>query len=104
MPDLRFDLDETTSREPHPLAERLCGVASTAGDIGIGDGALLVSPGLPGSFGDPLAGGSVLYLRMAARDGVAGSAGAMPPIGSTRVDEQHGLPLLEEFIENLSCP
>jgi hypothetical protein len=104
MPDLRFDPSADTETGIHPLAERLCGVASSADDIGIGADAPLVSPGSPGDWSDVGSGGSVLYLRMAAREGIEGTSGSMPPIGTTRIDEDHGLPLVSGFIESLACP
>jgi hypothetical protein len=41
---------------------------------------------------------------MAAREGIEGTSGSMPPIGTTRIDEDHGLPLVSGFIESLACP
>ncbi|MDJ0880526.1 MAG: PQQ-dependent sugar dehydrogenase [Gammaproteobacteria bacterium] len=68
----------------------LCNVAPTRGDLGVA-GAQRLTPGR--------ADDSLLYLRMNRRDD-----DAMPPLGSTVVD-QHGARLLYRFIENLNqCP
>ncbi len=99
MPDVRYRLAGGNN-----LAALLCGRAATAEQLGLGAGALLVQPGTPGSWSDLGAGGSVMYLRMAARDGVAGASGAMPPIGSRLADDTDGLPIVGGWIETLVCP
>ena len=103
MPDVRYDL-MADPNEPHWLTTNLCGVTSTASEIGLGQDALLVSPGNPGDWSDLSAGGSVLYLRMAARPGIAGSDGVMPPIGTALPDQSVGLSLVGEWIRELTCP
>jgi hypothetical protein len=104
MPDLRYDLlHDTLPGEAHPLVASLCDVNSGSGDIGLGVNAPLVVPGVPGDWADLGAGGSVLYLRMAARPNVPGSTGAMPQLGTAEVDDMHGLPLVSEWITNLIC-
>lgn len=105
VPDLRYDLFAARS-DGGPLAERLCGQVAGAGDLGLGEGALLVEPGAPGNWVELDEAGSVLYLRMSARPGVEGAQGAaaMPPIGSALVDEDEGLPLVRAWIEQLACP
>lgn len=60
------------------------------GDIGI-DGALIVDPGRPAT--------SLLYRRMTTLD----PDFRMPPIGSSRVDEE-GTALIREWIESLNPP
>lgn len=99
MPDVRYRLGQSNS-----LATLLCDRAATAEHLGLGDGALLVEPATPGTWSDLASGGSVLYLRMAARDGVAGSSGAMPPIGSRVADTNGGLSVVGDWIETLVCP
>ena len=81
----------------------LCNVDSGSGDIGLGPNAPLVVPGTPGDWTDTGAGGSVLYLRMAARPNVPGSTGTMPQLGSAEVDDVHGLPLMSAWITDLVC-
>lgn len=103
MPSVSYDLFADRSGD-HPLEAALCGVVAGSGDLGLGTGAQLVEPGLPGDWSNLGAGGSVLYLRMAARPGVSGSTGAMPLIGSEQVDDVHGLPLTAEWIQGLNCP
>ncbi len=105
VPDLRFDLFADRN-DGHPLDARLCGQVAGAGDLGIGEGALLVEPGVPGNWVELEEGGSVLYLRMSARPGEEGTLGtsAMPQIGSALVDEEVGLPLVRAWIEQLACP
>jgi hypothetical protein len=104
MPDLRYDLlHDTQPGETHPLVASLCNVDSGSGDIGLGPNAPLVVPGTPGDWTDTGAGGSVLYLRMAARPNVPGSTGTMPQLGSAEVDEVHGLPLMSAWITDLVC-
>ena len=103
MPDLRYDLFANRS-DAHPLQTVFCDVPAGAGDLGLGPGALLVTPGNPGNWAELEEGGSILFLRMAARPAVDGTSGAMPQIGSAVVDDEWGLPLVQEWIENLSCP
>jgi hypothetical protein len=103
MPDLRYDADADRSGT-HPLDAALCNVEATAEDLGLGEGALLVSPSAPGDWADLGAGGSVLYLRMASRPNVADSLGDMPPIGTQIADENGGLALVREWIVGLGCP
>ncbi len=103
MPDLRYDAEADRSGI-HPLEAALCNVEATAEDLGLGAGALLVTPGLPGDWSDLSAGGSVLYLRMAARPNVPSSSGAMPPVGSQIVDRDGGLALVRDWIRGLRCP
>ena len=103
MPDVRYDL-MADPEEPHFLTTSLCGAVSTAADIGLGPDALLVSPGNPGHWSDLDAGGSVMYLRMAARPDLAGTTGVMPPIGTALPDTEGGLPIVAEWIANLTCP
>jgi uncharacterized repeat protein (TIGR03806 family) len=103
MPDLRYDAGADRSGA-HPLEAALCNVEANAGDLGLGEEALLVNPGVPGDWASLSDGGSVLHLRMAARPDVPGSSGQMPPIGSRLADEQGGLALVREWIEELSCP
>lgn len=97
LPDLRFPFDGTD------LADRLCGVTASADDLGLGDGALLVTPGNPGRWDDLGAGGSVMYLRMAARADLDGTRGAMPALGTDFVDPD-GLGLVADWIDQLACP
>ncbi len=104
MPDMRFDLTADTSSGVHPLAERLCDLEPGAGDLDLGGGAQLVAPGNPGDWGDLGAGGSILYLRMAARPALEGTDGAMPQIGSALLDEDVGMPLVHQWITELVCP
>lgn len=101
MPDVRFDFTASTM-PTHPLAQNLCGVTAGSEDLGLSN-PLLVQPGVAGDWSNLSAGGSVLYLRMAARPNVPGSSGAMPLIGTADVDPE-GLGLLQEWIENLACP
>ena len=62
-----------------------------------------MSPGNPGDWTDLDAGGSVLYLRMAARSHIAGSMGTMPPMG-TKLQDDIGLSLVSDWITQLECP
>ncbi len=101
MPDIRVPFDSVN--DASVLAERLCGVPAGVEDIGLGFGAPLVTPGLPGDWNQLDQGGSVLYLRMAARAGIQDTLGAMPALGTDFVDPQ-GLGLVSEWIENLQCP
>lgn len=69
---------------------RLCDEGQ-AGDMGIGAGARIVEPGVPGS--------SLLSNRMRRRD-----AFAMPPLGSHLVDSE-GAAVVDAWIESLTtCP
>ena len=102
MPDVRFDLFAEDA-QTHPLSERLCGVESTADDIGLGEGAPIISPGNPGDWADLEAGGSVLYLRMAARPSAEDTTGVMPPLGTAIADREGGLALVQEWISGLTC-
>jgi uncharacterized repeat protein (TIGR03806 family) len=99
MPDLRYNVFGAVE-----LRNLLCGRAATADHLGLGNGALLVTPGNAGSWSALGAGGSVLALRMAARELVVGSRGAMPPIGSVVADAGTGLSLVSSWIETLVCP
>ena len=103
MPDVRYDLMAEPT-DPHFLAASLCNAVSTADDIGLGEDALRVSPGNPGQWGDLEAGGSVMYLRMAARAHIDGSTGTMPPIGTDLPDTDGGLALVSDWITQLTCP
>ncbi len=103
MPDLRFDYEADTSVGTHPLSTLLCGIEPGAGDLGLGGGAELVEAGNPGDWGDLGAGGSILYLRMAARPNLPDTDGAMPQIGSAELDSDIGLPLVHEWITNMVC-
>ena len=102
MPDLRYEAAADRSGI-HPLEAALCNVEATSEDLGLGQGALLVNPGVTGDWASLGDGGSVLYLRMAARPSVPGSFGGMPQIGSNLVDEEGGLALVREWIDGLSC-
>ena len=102
MPDLRYEAAADRSGV-HPLEAALCNVEATSEDLGLGQGALLVNPGVTGDWASLGDGGSVLYLRMAARPSVPGSFGEMPQIGSNLVDEEGGLALVREWIDGLSC-
>lgn len=104
MPDLRFDLEADTTVGTHPLVERLCGLSPGAGDLGLGKSAQLVQAGVPGDWSDLAAGGSLLYLRMAARSDIPGTDGTMPQIGSARTDDDVGLPLVHQWITEMVCP
>jgi hypothetical protein len=103
MPDVRYDL-MADPLDASGLASRLCGLTSTAGDIGLGPDAPLVEPGNPGDWSDLSAGGSVLYLRLAARDDILGSTGAMPPLGTAVADRDGALSLVSAWIRELRCP
>ncbi len=103
MPDIRYDLLADTSGQ-HPLAALLCDVPARADTLGLGPNALLISPGQPGDWSDLAAGGSALYLRMAARPNVPMSVGGMPTLGTARIDDEAGLPLMAEWINALNCP
>lgn len=103
VPDLRYET--AADRDgAHPLEAALCEVEASSENLGLGEGALLVNPGRPGNWASLGDGGSVLYLRMAARPNVPRSMGEMPPIGSSIVDEDGGLALVRAWIEGLSCP
>jgi uncharacterized repeat protein (TIGR03806 family) len=80
--DFRFNIDWNNIN--------ICNHAPAAGDLGV-PGAQRLSPGAAAE--------SLVYLRMSRRDGEA-----MPPLGSTLIDDKAAT-LLENWINNLSqCP
>lgn len=80
--DFRFDIDWNLIN--------ICNHPPTAGDLGVPGVQRL----MPGSAAD-----SLVYLRMSRRDG-----DAMPPLGSTLIDDKAAR-LLENWINNLAqCP
>lgn len=78
-----MDLRYTTAL----AATNTCNATPRLGDLGIGSSARLISPGHPDD--------SILVDRMNRRD-----AHAMPPVGSTRIDEA-GVELLRQWIAAL---
>ena len=78
-----MDLRYTTAL----AATNTCNATPRLGDLGIGSSARLISPGHPAD--------SILVDRMNRRD-----AHAMPPVGSTRIDEA-GVELLRQWIAAL---
>jgi mono/diheme cytochrome c family protein len=86
------------------LSQRFCGVHWGTENFGLGDDALLVQPGFPGSWDNLDEGASLLYLRMGAREDISGTMGAMPPLGSRQVDEDTGMRLMSDWISEMDCP